>query len=292
MRREIMVRLDRSNVPARSTLTRGLSLLDIALWDLGAKAANQPLYQLLGGYRKSAEATVVAGYYIDQRSISDVADEVRRLADAGFPRMKIMLKGDDPAFDRKYAAAVAKALPGAVGADAHWSWSTITEARAICRDLDELGLNFLEDPFAASDWRMTHELQQGLRTPIAAGEDVFGSRAIADLVRGIGLLRVDATTCGGITGAIEAVNLAAAAGRTVLPHVFAPLHLHLACAFPNVEGVELIPQESGADPLHTLLRHWPAVDNGRMQAGDEPGAGMDLNWEAVQRLAQRVQTVA
>src|SRR3569833_992446 len=63
MRREIMVRLDRSNVPARSTLTRGLSLLDIALWDLGAKAANQPLYLLLGGYRKSAEALVVAGFF-------------------------------------------------------------------------------------------------------------------------------------------------------------------------------------------------------------------------------------
>jgi len=291
MRREVMVKLDRANVPARATITRGLSLLDVALWDLGAKAAGQPLFKLLGGFQQSAEVTVVAGYYVDQRSISDVVGEVAGLADAGFARMKIMLKGDDAPFDRKYAAAIAERLPGQIAADAHWSWTTLTEAKAICRDLDGFGLNFLEDPFAAGDWRMTHELQQILRTPLAAGEDVFGARAFADLVSGIGLLRVDATTCGGITGAIEAINLAAAAGRTVLPHVFPPLHLHLACAFPNVEGVEMIPLNSGADPLQYLLRYWPTIHDGRMRVSDEPGAGIALDWDAIERLAQRVEVV-
>jgi L-alanine-DL-glutamate epimerase-like enolase superfamily enzyme len=38
-------------------------------------------------------------------------------------------------------------MPGGVAADAHWSWSTFTEARRACRELDELGLSFIEDPF-------------------------------------------------------------------------------------------------------------------------------------------------
>ena len=139
-----------------------------------------------------------------------------------------MLKGDDPAFDREYVSAVAGRMPGRVAADAHWSWNTLTEASKICRQFDGLGLNFLEDPFAASDIRLTHELRRHLVTPIAAGEDIFGARVVSDLVNGIDILRVDATTVGGITGAIEAINIAAAAGRTVFPHVFCPIHVHLA----------------------------------------------------------------
>jgi L-alanine-DL-glutamate epimerase-like enolase superfamily enzyme len=106
-------------------------------------------------------------------------------------------------------------------------------------------------------------------------------------VSGIDILRVDATTVGGLTGAIEAINVAAAAGRTVFPHVFAPLHLHLACAFPNVEGVEWITQESGADPLHQLLHNVPLVKDGKMSPSDQPGVGISVDWEAVERFSRR-----
>jgi L-alanine-DL-glutamate epimerase-like enolase superfamily enzyme len=287
MRRQVIFNLEQSNVPARAALTRGLSLIDIALWDIACKRAQQPLFQLLGGLRTEAEVTVVAGYYVDQRSIADVVDEVGLLEDAGCKRVKIMLKGDDAAFDRKYVSAVTEKMPGRVAADAHWTWSTLTEARKVCRELDGMGLNFLEDPFSASDVRLTHELRRHLVTPIAAGEDVFGARVVSDLVSGIDILRVDATTVGGLTGAIEAINLAAAAGKTVFPHVFAPLHLHLACAFPNVEGVEWITQESGADPLHQLLHNVPVLKDGKMRPCDEPGAGISVDWDAVERLSRR-----
>jgi L-alanine-DL-glutamate epimerase-like enolase superfamily enzyme len=287
MRREVMYQLEQSNVPARAALTRGLSLLDIALWDIGCKQAKQPLYRVLGGLRAAAEVTVVAGYYVDQRSIDDVVKEVVLLKDAGCRRVKIMLKGDDPAFDTKYASAVANSMPGSVAADAHWSWNTLTEARRICLALDGLGLAFLEDPFSALDTRLTHELRRDLVTPIAAGEDTYGARVVSDLVSGIDILRVDATTAGGITGAIEAIHLASGAGKTVFPHVFPPLHAHLACAFPNVEGVEVIPEESGADPLERLLRHVPAVKAGEMSPSAEPGVGISIDWEAVEKLLRR-----
>jgi L-alanine-DL-glutamate epimerase-like enolase superfamily enzyme len=287
MRRQVMFNLEQSNVPARAALTRGLSLIDIALWDIACKRAKQPLFHFLGGLRTEAEATVVAGYYVDQRSIADVVDEVGLLQDAGCRRVKIMLKGDDAAFDRKYVSAITDKMPGRVAADAHWTWNTLTEAMRVCRDLDGMGLNFLEDPFSASDLRLTHELRGHLVTPIAAGEDVFGARVVSDLVSGIDILRVDATTVGGLTGAIEAINVAAAAGRTVFPHVFAPLHLHLACAFPNVEGVEWITQESGADPLHQLLHNVPLVKDGKMSPSDQPGVGISVDWEAVERFSRR-----
>lgn len=287
MRRRIVCDLEQSNVPARASLTRGLSFIDLALWDIACKQARQPLVALLGSLRHAAEVTVVAGYYVDQRSIADVVDEVGRVEDAGYSRAKIMLKGDDAAFDRRYAEAVARRLPGRIAADAHWTWSTLTEAKRICRSLDDLGLSFLEDPFAASDIRLTHELARCLVTPLAAGEDTFGALVLSELVSGIDILRVDATTVGGITGAIQAINIAAAAGRTVFPHVFSPFHVHLACAFPNVESVELIPEESGADPLERMLHNLPQIQHGKMIPHPEPGIGVFLDWDAVEKLARR-----
>lgn len=292
MRRKIMFVLEQSNVPARAGLTRGLSLLDIALWDIACKQANLPLFQFLGGLRSAAEATVVAGYYVDQRGIPAVVDEVGLLEDAGCRRVKIMLKGDDAAFDGKYVGAVVGKMPGRVAADAHWTWNTLTEARRVCRQLDGMGLSFLEDPFAASDWRLTHELRRDLVTPIAAGEDTFGPRVVSELVSGIDILRVDATTVGGITGAIEAIDLAAGSGKTVFPHVFAPLHIHLACAFSNVEGVEWIPQACGADPLDQLLRNIPVLKDGEMKPSEEPGVGISIDWKAVDTRAIRQATIA
>ena len=284
MRRELTLDLELANVPARAALTRGLSLIDIALWDIACKRARQPLFQFIGGFRAAAEVTVVAGYYVDQRSIADVVDEVKALNDSGCRRVKIMLKGDDAAFDCHYTSAVAGAMQGSLAADAHWSWSTFTEARRVCRELDGLGLLFLEDPFAASDIRLTHELRSEIVTPIAAGEDIYGPRVVSDLVSGINILRVDATTVGGISGAIEAIHIAAAHGRTVFPHVFSPLHVHLACAFPQVESVELIMAESGADPLHRILRGVPEMNGGKMCPSEEPGIGITIDWEAVEKL--------
>jgi L-alanine-DL-glutamate epimerase-like enolase superfamily enzyme len=292
MRRQLTTELESRNIPGRAALTRSLSLFDIALWDIACKEAERPLYRYLGACRSEAEVTAVAGYYMDKRPIPEIADEVSGLLQGGHHRVKVMLKGDDPAFDREYVSAITAIGAGKVAADAHWSWTSMTEALRLCRDIDGMGLDFLEDPFAANDIRLTHELQLKMKTQLAAGEDVFGPRVFSELAGGIGILRVDATTCGGVTGAIEAINIASAAGRTVLPHVFAPLHVHLACAFPNVEAAEYIPSQSGADPLEAILLDPPAVPGGKMRPSEEPGVGIRIDWKNAERFAGRVAEVA
>lgn len=290
MRREIVSGLDASNIPGRSALTRALSLLDIALWDISAKFAGLPLFQLIGGIAENTPVTAVTGYYMDVRTVDDISAEVERRFNEGFSRVKVMLHGGAPRFDQQLVEALAS-FSGRIAADAHWSWSTLTDACRYCRPLDALGLEFLEDPFPATDWRLSHELQKRMHTPVAAGEDVFGAAQIDQLVRGIGVLRIDATTCGGITGAIEAINIAAAAGRTVLPHVFVPIHAHLACAFPNVEGVEVIPTDVGADPLDVLTRNNPSVIDGTIRPSTEPGVGFCLDWESINSFALQARKI-
>jgi L-alanine-DL-glutamate epimerase-like enolase superfamily enzyme len=287
MRRQGLHAFELANATSRPVYSRALSLIDIALWDISAKVAGLPLYRMLGGLRSKVPVTAVAGYYMDTRSVDDIADEVAKRIDEGYARVKVMLKGDDPEFDLRYVQGVTRRAPGRVAADAHWSWSSLTEAMRFCRTIDDAGLAFLEDPFAPQDGELTAALQQRLKTPIAAGEDVVDMRSMRRLAEGISVLRVDATTCGGITGALAALQVANMGGCTVFPHVFAPLHLQLACAFPQVEGVEYIPTESGADPLETLLLRPPVVADGWMTASEEPGAGLELDWPRVEASAVR-----
>ena len=120
--------------------------MDIAP-DIACKRAQQPLYQFIGGLRNSADVMIVAGYYVDQRSIADVIDEVKALLTGG-RCVKIMLKGDDPTFDRNYASSASMQCLGGCGRCLnieHIYW----EARRVCRELDELRPGFFEDPFAA-----------------------------------------------------------------------------------------------------------------------------------------------
>ncbi|GAA4356895.1 enolase C-terminal domain-like protein [Variovorax defluvii] len=280
-----------ANATSMPVYARALSLLDVALWDLAARHARMPLYKMLGGLRTRAPVTAVAGYYMNTRSVEDIAQEVAMRLDQGYPRVKVMLKGDDPDYDVRYVEAVTRVAQGRVAADAHWTWRSLTEAMRFCRAVDGAGLAFLEDPFGPQDGDLTVALQQKLSTPVAAGEDVIDLRSMRRLADGISVLRVDATTCGGVTGALAALQLAEMGGSTVFPHVFAPLHLHLACAFPQVEGVEFIPPESGADPLDVLLRRPLVVTDGWMAADDEPGAGLELDWARVEARTERAVVV-
>lgn len=286
MRRALLTGLDRRLVTGRLALLRAMSLLDIALWDIAAKAARMPLHLLLGGWRRRVPVTAVAGYHAGERDAASIREEVMALFDAGHPRVKVMLRGDDDAADLRLVEMLAPlAGHGRLAADLHWSFHNITDAARLCARLDGFGLSFIEDPFAATEPALTRALQARLATPVAAGEDAAGAVALAELAQGIGLLRVDATTCGGITAALAATQAAGLAGRPVLPHVFAPLHAELAGALPEIEGVEWIPPAAGTEPMDAILARPVAPREGWLHLSEDAGAGLALDWEAVARHA-------
>jgi L-alanine-DL-glutamate epimerase-like enolase superfamily enzyme len=273
------------------SVVRALSLFDVALTDIAAKAARLPLHLMLGGYRERVPVMAVAGYYLASRTIDDVADEVRALIDAGHPRVKIMLHGKDAAFDLAYATAVAAVAPGRIAVDGHWSWSTVAEALDTCRALDDLGLAFIEDPFGAHRNHLIPTLAQSLRTPIAVGEDMPSPESLLALGDAAKVLRVDATTCGGMAAAMAVIEAAGLRGISVLPHVFPMLHAQLAGATPAISMIEHIPAETGADPIGELLNRTPVIEGGQWVVDTEPGAGVSLDWDAVSRYATWTTTL-
>ena len=282
-RRAILNQLESSAFPARAQFTRAYSLIDIVLWDLACKKTGMPLHAMLGTYREAVAATAVAGYFVQSRTVDDIRAEVKRRFDDGFVRVKSMINGLNDTTDLELCTALAHD-GGRQAIDAHWSWQQLSQAKTLCSKLDPLGFEFIEDPFPAGNWQSAHELQLHLNTPLAAGEDVYGLGALAHLATGIGLLRVDATTCGGITTAIEAIAAASAIDRPVFPHVFPALHVHLACAYPTIETVEIIPEETEADPLHLILRGEPQLSNGLVKPSEKAGVGFDVDFDAAARF--------
>lgn len=281
----------RAHVNGGPAFVRAVSLFDIALTDAAAKFLNVPLYKLLGGNRTEIPVLAIAGYYLNERSPESVRDEVSRLIGDGFPRTKIMLSGSDAAGDRYLAELCTDAAKGALAVDAHWAWQSVAEALETCRRLDDLGLLFLEDPFGPN--RPTHlaRLQALLRTPIAAGEDSIDANALDAIGNAALVLRVDATTCGGIEAATHAIHAASAAGCDILPHVHHHLHAQIAGAMPQIRFVEVIPEQTGADPAHLLLAETPTLKNGHVRLTGSPGAGCNLHWPNVERYAVRSVTV-
>ncbi|MEO7221299.1 MAG: mandelate racemase/muconate lactonizing enzyme family protein [Devosia sp.] len=273
-------------VNSRPAYIKAASLVDIALWDLAAKQSQQPLYRMLGGFRNTVPVMVVAGYYMDQRTIEDVCDEVRKRVAAGFQRIKIMIGGTDPEDDARLVAAAQKVAGDRLCVDAHWTWRSVPEALRTCRRLDSMGLQFIEDPFGPYQCDLTTELQGHLQTPLACGEDLPDAQTLSRMLDEITVLRLDATTCGGVTHAIAIAEKAALLGHAVLPHVFLPIHAQLAGALRSIDAVELIPVEVGACPMFDLLEGTPDITDGTLRIDDEPGAGLRLDWSSVERFAR------
>ncbi|MGV6874097.1 mandelate racemase/muconate lactonizing enzyme family protein [Pseudochelatococcus sp. B33] len=270
----------------RAAMTRGASLCDLALWDAWCQSRRLPLWAVLGAQRGRVPVMPVIGYGMTpERAVSETA----ALAARGFRQIKLMIDGGDFARDRSVMEALAGALPGGVsfGIDAHWSWNSVEQALPWCRLAERLGAVFVEDPFAPTQAEAVAELSSRLDVPLAVGEDTIDIYGFKALSAAGGILRVDATVSGGLTGAIEAIALARAYSRPVIPHVFPLLHAQLGLAFDTVRCVEMIMPELGADPIDRCFRETPRLDAGDIVAPQAPGTGLALDWNKIEPFVIR-----
>jgi L-alanine-DL-glutamate epimerase-like enolase superfamily enzyme len=276
----------RSNINAAGSLGRAFSLVDIALADALARVAVLPLWSLVGGARRRVPLMAVAGYHAGERGAADVADEVLALTGAGFRHVKLHTA------DAAIVAAVMERVGDgvSVGVDAAMAWGSLPAALEACRPLDDLGLAFIEDPFRPEHWRLTAELAGRLRTPIAAGEDAATPSLLVDLAGVVDVLRVDATVSGGFGAVLDAATLAAARGATAMTHAFPDQHAHLAGA-PAIGLIEMIPEETGLNPVGQLLARRQRIDEGELVLSEEPGHGAPLDPIAVERSARDRSTL-
>jgi L-alanine-DL-glutamate epimerase-like enolase superfamily enzyme len=275
----------------RGLVMRCLSAVDIALWDLKAQVAGLPLWQLLGGSRERIAVSVAGGYPRPGRTLDSLGEEVAGYAAAGYPWIKIA--GGPLADDTERLRVVADAIgSSALAYDAHWAWRTLAEVVPTVEGWRELGLAFIEDPFPSDSPALAARLRERTGIALALGEDVVGRYAFRDLIASASpeILRIDATTMGGISEAIKVCAMAASESIPVLPHIFPELHVHLAAALPTVMAVEV------TDPAQEIDLFWQVLDEplratgGHVAAPTRPGLGVTLDRKPVRDRALSVET--
>src|SRR5204862_5208687 len=107
---------------------RALSLVDIAAWDLAARAAEQSITGLLGGERRPLPVTAIIGYP-PTLTPPQVASQVEELLAAGWRRFKQPIAATPE--DTRARLAAARSVMGPdcwLGMDCNWVFKRAADA--------------------------------------------------------------------------------------------------------------------------------------------------------------------
>ncbi|HZS91285.1 MAG TPA: mandelate racemase/muconate lactonizing enzyme family protein [Chloroflexota bacterium] len=266
---------------------RALSAIDIALWDIKGKVANLPVWQLLGGARREIPAEVAGGYALPGRTLDDLGREVAGYAERGFRMVKIAAGDITEDTARLQVSRAALGTQAQLMYDAHWAWRDLFAVAPIVRGWDAFDLAWIEDPFPSEFADLAPRLRAQTGIPLAIGEDYVGRWSFRELFRrgGVDVVRLDATTMGGLSEAARVCALAGAEGLPVSPHIFPELHVHLGAAFPHVLAVEVTDPAQEIDVFYRLCRGTVEIQGGLVRAPATAGLGVDIDWAAVARYA-------
>jgi L-alanine-DL-glutamate epimerase-like enolase superfamily enzyme len=271
---------------------RAFSLVDVALWDIRAQAARQPLWRMLGEYRIQAPVLLVEGYPHDGEEAGTFADRLAARADEGYRALKLAGVPDPAELGRRLARARELVPPDtALMVDVNRAWSDLPTAVAAARAWAPHEPAWVEDPFPPEQAAAIAELRRTDLVPVAAGDEVSHPDTLRALVDAVDVLRLDAMTLGGVSGFLEARAQAVRAGVPISTHIAPEVHRHFAFAFPEVSHVELFPPGSpffGVDEL--VERDSLDVRDGMIHAPDEPGVGAVIDWDGVRHWARRHTT--
>ena len=274
------------NTGHRSAGIAAMSGIDIAMWDLKAKALGAPLYEVLGGrFHLDGVRAYASSIYWDL-SAEAAADETMRWINHGFTAVKLKV-GRDLDTDIHNLSAIRAALPAGCEllVDANQSLDRIGANRLLAA-LEEHGCYWFEEPLSIDDIEGHRRLCEARRTVrIATGENLYTRWSFADYVRAgaIDVLQADVSRAGGITEVRKVADMAACNHLTWNPHTFNDIitvaaNLHLVTSSPQVPMFEW---DITYNALMTDMADWKLdVQDGMVHASDRPGLGLeiDMDW--------------
>ena len=257
------------------------SILDMALHDAAARELDMPLHAFLG-----AEARPMRAYNSNGLGlipVEQLGDEAARLiSEGGYGHLKCRLGRDDAAADRAAVEVVRQAIGPNVRLSADFNQSLPSDAAlAYLRELDDLGLEWIEEPVLSDDLRTSADLCEALVTPIQMGENYYGPDVVDDAIDRGACDRVmpDVLRVGGVTGWLRAAATAARAGMPLSSHLSPEFSAHLLCATPTADWLEFV--DWGAE----LTERPPVPRDGHLLPSQGPGAGVSWNEAAIEELA-------
>ena len=259
--------------------------IDMALWDLAARRAGQPMWKYLGGSNPTV-AVYASGLN---------PDEPEKLAalkrGEGYSAFKLKV-----GFGRERDLANLRALRATLGSgarlmiDANQGWS-LEEALAIQDALTEFGLGWIEEPLRAdtplAQWK---QLAAASRAPLAAGENMAGDAQFDAAIesRAFAVLQPDAAKWGGFSGCLPVARRITSAGLRYCPHflgggigLLASAHLLAAAGGDGMLEIDANPNPLRSEICGPLAN----VVDGHATLTDAPGLGIVPDLSMLRGLA-------
>ena len=226
---------------------QALSGIDIALWDILAKKAKLPLYQLLGGKTNSKIPVYGYGMMLQKKSVEELCElfkkEANQIKEKNFKAMKMKV-GLGPKEDLKLVSAVREAIGNdfKLMVDANHAYNK-NDALYVGKGLDEMEIYWFEEPVAPEDYDGYKELKEKLKTNIAGGEAEFTKYGWNELIKNncIDIAQPEVCGLGGITEYLKVSALAQSNFIPIVNHVWGSalsvaVNLHLLTSLPDMPG--------------------------------------------------------
>src|SRR5215467_11206789 len=289
-------------------LNNAISGVDQALWDIKARQAGMPVYQVLGG--KCREA-VDCYTHAEGAEISETIDNARKFMARGFRHVRVQvgvpgMEGysaphggtrlpslhSGPVFEPRPAARRALELFASCRKELGWEVELLHDmherytpnlAVQLVKDAEPFKMFFLEDPLSPEQIEYFRQIRLQCSTPLAMGELFNSPHEWTPLIRDrlIDYIRIHVSQAGGITpcrkiaafGEMFGVRTAWHGPGDVSPvgHM-ANATLDIVC--PNFGVQEYSPF---SEALQEVFHGCPVMKNGYVYVNEAPGWGIEVD---------------
>ena len=277
---------------SRNGLLITSAALDLAMWDILGKASGQPLFRLFGGYREEVPCYVTCAYYRDGKDLGELREEMEMLRDQGHRAFKAKIGGASLAEDMARLRVIREVIgdEAELMLDVNSAWDLPTAIEGA-RLLTEIRPRWLEEPVRwFDDRRELKILARKTDIPLSAGESEQTGHGVRALLeeQAIDIVQFDCTRMGGFTMGRKLAALAELNHVEIAPHHDCFIHAHIVAASPAGCIVESF-TDPERDPLQAeLFENPPRIENGTLYLNEEPGLGLTLSEEAIEKFGTRI----
>jgi galactonate dehydratase len=269
------------------------SAIEIAMWDIVAKAAGQPLYNILGGPSRERIKVYANGWSSGTETIEQNVQRALKVKESGYSALKWdPFPGPWRSFihreDEDHVVAYVKAMREALGPDfgllieCHRRLAPMHAIR-IGKRLAEFDIAWYEEPCLCDNIELVAEVRQATGLPIVTGEAIYSKEGFAQALaaRAADIINPDICNCGGVSAMLDIAAMAQPHAVAVSPHNYNSTLVGLAA---TVQLSAMIPNFLIAECFVNLK---PAcdeiaiapltIDGGFVDLPTAPGIGIDLD---------------
>ncbi|MEM9142939.1 MAG: dipeptide epimerase [Bacteroidota bacterium] len=196
--------------------------LDLAAWDLHGKLQGKALYELWG---TTLENYPITNYTI---GIADIDQMVAKIKGKPWPLYKIKLGTEN---DVAIVSELRKHTDAVFRVDANCAW-TAGETIENARLLKDMGVEFLEQPLAATDWEGMEKVAHHSVLPVIADESCILEQDVEKCALHFNGINIKLTKCGGLTPALRMIEKGKALGLKIM----------VGCMTESTVGISAIAQ--------------------------------------------------